>query len=689
MKRLYFVILPFTLLLCFLLHSQVVHAANSYIKNKDFYVYGVSHDADIHFLTINDDLDTVVNDHAWTGGGEITYEWVDATSILVHMINVDCHKYTPWIYIHVPDMQGYHFKESIFGEWTGTGCAGTAAHYTGAAYIMDATVQQYIGAQFGYSSVTFLREPNTYYIHYDGNGNTSGTMDLQSATYDQAVNLLPNAYTKSISCSFQTNGGSAVSTISGNATFLHWTRDYQTYAPGSPVLNLSSANEDVVRFQAVWGNTTITLPATSRTGYRFSGWYDASGRFVGNAGTRYAFPENTTLYARWTPINYSITYHSNGVGDSNVYKQTLTYDTTDSIRNSMFSQAGFVFLHWNTSPDGTGQTYNVGQTIRNLYSTEGQNLDLYAIWDTDFTLQLNGNGGALGDGKTDIFMEHVTNETTLPEYCFGMENYSQQGWSLNPSDFYYDDTVYYVEDSIHKYHSSAAAFLLHVIHTRPDLVSVDESGCVTVLMYAIWDEFPSIEASDIYLTSDELAALSESDLIEMLLDSSHVTITDREDASDPTQVSNWNRDNIPLQEVSIYHCDWEYLRSIGTANGTNDPADSTDPTETTETHTEIDSAENSNTDMDSVEDSKQVRESGATTVTYRVVDFCDNVTECNIFITVTSSNPVRSSAYDGALTPIYARYISMDYLDTLDCTSKWVLDDAYKRMLNKALGCYQ
>jgi hypothetical protein len=220
-------------------------------------------------------------------------------------------------------------------------------------------------------------------------------------------------------------------------------------------------------------------------------------------------------------------------------------------------------------------------------------------------------------------------------------------------------------------------------------VSVDESGCVTVLMYAIWDEFPSIEASDIYLTSDELAALSKSDLIEMLLDSSHVTIADREDASDPTQVSNWNRDNIPLQEVSIYHCDWEYLRSIGEVNGANDPADPTETTKTTKTHTEIDSVKISNTDTDSVGNGKQVRESGATTVTYRVVDFCDNVTECNIFITVTSSNPVRSSTYEGALTPIYARYISMDYLDTLDRTSKWVLDDAYKRMLNKALGCYQ
>lgn len=663
---LYFALFPLVFLACFLWQYRFVEAANNYIKNKDFYVYGITNDSEIHFMTIDDDRDAIVNDTAWIGGGEITYEWTDATSILVHMKNVNCHKYTPWIYVRVPDTQGYHFTSSEFGPWTGTGCAGTDAHYTGAAYIMDSTVQQYIGAQFGYSYVTFHRDPNTYFIHYDGNGSTAGLMDLQSMLYDQPAALSGCNYTKSISLSFDANGGVAIPDASANAAFLHWSRDNQSFAPETSVNNLSGVNGDIVNFQANWGNATISLPNTTRTGYKLIGWYDSKNRYVGSYNTNYSYNTDQTLYAQWKPITYTITYHANGVGNSSqdTVSQTFTYDSTGYIQSSDFSQNGFIFQNWNTAPDGSGTSYTVNQPILNLFQNEGENLDLYAMWDTDFTLDLNGNGGTLGDGKTDICIEHVNNETTLSEYVFTMQRsvsaseqehydrnsdsyvdytyyYSQQGWSLNNSDYYYDDRVYYAEDSIHKYHLNSADFLINTMHAFPDLVTTDESGNVTVTMFAVWDEAPVIQSQDFYITSDTLSNMSQDGLISRLLQDTQVEVSDREDGNDV--------------DLSVCQLDWDFLTHIGDNNDPNSP------------------------------------ELGASSITYRATDICNNVTEYNILIIVTSSGSVRSTQNDGSVSPLYARYI--DYkaynsdtdLGGIEPDSKWNTDSNCQKKLINAL----
>ena len=57
---------------------------------------------------------------------------------------------------------------------------------------------------------------------------------------------------------------------------------------------------------ARWSPGSIQLPAVTREGYSFAGWYTASsgGSFVGMAGDNYTPTGNTNLYAHWVQMSY-------------------------------------------------------------------------------------------------------------------------------------------------------------------------------------------------------------------------------------------------------------------------------------------------------------------------------------------------------------------------------------------------
>lgn len=70
----------------------------------------------------------------------------------------------------------------------------------------------------------------------------------------------------------------------------------------------------------------ITLPSTSKSGYKFLGWYKSDDSRVGGAGSSYTPSQNITLYAKWESTTISIT-SSSGAKDmvrSSLYTHTLS-----------------------------------------------------------------------------------------------------------------------------------------------------------------------------------------------------------------------------------------------------------------------------------------------------------------------------------------------------------------------------
>lgn len=132
------------------------------------------------------------------------------------------------------------------------------------------------------------------------------------------------------------------------------------------------------------------LPTPTKTGYTFDGWYtDAEKNTPASAGD--PLEENTTLYAKWTANNYTITY--NGNHPTNAWnaafavknipaEQTLTGGTGNVSTNTpVITEAAnsdyaiYDFAGWNTAADGKGTSYAAGAAI-----TITENTTLYAQW---------------------------------------------------------------------------------------------------------------------------------------------------------------------------------------------------------------------------------------------------------------------------------------------------------------------
>ena len=86
--------------------------------------------------------------------------------------------------------------------------------------------------------------------------------------------------------------------------------------------------------------------------------------------------------------NYTVIFHSND-GEGNTTSQSFVYGTSQNLTANSFSYAGYLFSHWNTMPNGTGESYDDEQTVNNLSSEDADVVDLYAQWDSDFTITGN------------------------------------------------------------------------------------------------------------------------------------------------------------------------------------------------------------------------------------------------------------------------------------------------------------
>jgi len=164
--------------------------------------------------------------------------------------------------------------------------------------------------------------PPTYAVTYNGNGNTGGTVPVDS----------------------------------------------KTYVNGAPVVVLDNT-----------GNLV-------KSGFRFSGWNlkpDGTGTnySVGNSFSMSS--SNIALYASWLavpPQSYSVAYSGNGSTSGSVPIDTKTYVSGSSVvvldNTGSLVKSGSYFSGWNLNADGTGINYTAG----NSFAIGSSNVTLYADW---------------------------------------------------------------------------------------------------------------------------------------------------------------------------------------------------------------------------------------------------------------------------------------------------------------------
>ncbi|MCU6791576.1 InlB B-repeat-containing protein [Paenibacillus sp. WQ 127069] len=171
--------------------------------------------------------------------------------------------------------------------------------------------------------------------------------------------------------------------ITGNTTL------YAKWTPNNYTVTFNSNGGTAVSSQTIGYNNTATAPtAPTKTGYTFGGWYKDAGLTTAFAFTT-AITGNTTLYAKWTLNNYTVTFSSNG--GTAVSSQTIGYNNTATTPTAP-TRTGYTFGGWYT---------DTGLTTPFVFTTMiTGNTTLYAKWVLNYTVTFSSNGGTAVSSQT-------------------------------------------------------------------------------------------------------------------------------------------------------------------------------------------------------------------------------------------------------------------------------------------------
>jgi uncharacterized repeat protein (TIGR02543 family) len=264
---------------------------------------------------------------------------------------------------------------------------------------------------------------------YDANGG-AGVDAAANYNYGATVTVTSSQPTRS---GYSFIGWNSMADGSGTAsaaasTFTMPAADVTVYAIWSVnaytvYYNMNGGSGSINPQPGTYGtNVTVSSTAPTRTGYTFSGWNtlaDGTGSDHTGGGTLTIPSSNVTLYAKWTAIQYSISYNANGGSGSPADATALTAGTNTTLSATSPNKDGYVFNGWNTAANGSGQTYAGGQS----YVVPAANTVLFAQWVANtYEVIYNANGGtgapAAENGSTGQDITLSSTAPTRPGYNF-------------------------------------------------------------------------------------------------------------------------------------------------------------------------------------------------------------------------------------------------------------------------------
>ncbi len=155
-------------------------------------------------------------------------------------------------------------------------------------------------------------------------------------------------------------------------------------------------------------NTTlgVNFPSVDREGYKLIGWYKEES-FKNKVTDATIFNDSnfenlstekvTTLYTKWSPITYTVSYNPNG-GAGTMTDNELSYDEKIQLNENTFVKTGCRFIGWAKSADGD-VLYGDKATVKNLTTADGAIVYLFAKWEkVDYRISYEFNGGVKIDG---------------------------------------------------------------------------------------------------------------------------------------------------------------------------------------------------------------------------------------------------------------------------------------------------
>lgn len=233
--------------------------------------------------------------------------------------------------------------------------------------------------------------------------------------------------------------GEDIKTESGLYSFDGWCVNKKgkgtKYLPGDVINNLTSKSSVVlyaqwkakgceIKYELVSGNAVnknpswgtvlanVKLKAASDKGYTFGGWYkDLALTQKVTSITKAEIEEASqkgeyiTVYAKWTPIVYTVKYNSNK-GQGIINPVNLSYDEEYIIESGeKFSRNGYEFIGWSRNKKATEAEFVSGNKIKKLLNKKG-NVTLFAVWSP---IEYEINYAHMVDGEAVVSMNGLIN----------------------------------------------------------------------------------------------------------------------------------------------------------------------------------------------------------------------------------------------------------------------------------------
>ena len=236
---------------------------------------------------------------------------------------------------------------------------------------------------------------NSYTVTYNANGG-SGNMAADTVYYNSSYKTKQNTFTrtgytfagwneKADGTGTAWNKNTAGTYENGTAWTWTYTKNITLYAQWT-INSYSLTLEKGTGISAVSGggtkqyNSSVTINATVKTGYTWSKWTQGSTQISTTKNYTFNMPAgNKTYKANATANTYSVKYYGNGATSGSMADSSHTYDSSKKLSANAFVRKGYEFLGWATTASGDIE-YTDQQSVKNLTSTNGGTIKLYAKW---------------------------------------------------------------------------------------------------------------------------------------------------------------------------------------------------------------------------------------------------------------------------------------------------------------------
>ena len=196
---------------------------------------------------------------------------------------------------------------------------------------------------------------------------------------------------------------------------------YAKWAPRTYYIYFTGyGSENLADKEVIYDKLIGELPDISKKGYTFYGWKNQYNEYF-TSDMIWQKLSNQTVFPDFRANQYTITYNGNG-GTVNAQNQLVYYDSIIASFANAYRD-GYTFTGWNTSADGSGETFLAPYTY--LFD---EDTTLYAQYTAnEYNITFDKQGGTGGsDGVNATYNEPMPNGISITAPT--KDGYSFQGY---------------------------------------------------------------------------------------------------------------------------------------------------------------------------------------------------------------------------------------------------------------------